>query len=233
MKALFKKEVQFYFNNPIGYIVILLCAATINFLYIKDIFVVGIASMKQFFSFLPWVLLFFIPALSMRAFSEEKRTNTMEVLLTLPTTEAQIVLSKFLALLCLIVVSLFLTTTLPIYLAASTRIYIPEILVGYLGVILFSSFFLSISLFFSLKTKNQIVSFLLSLIILFILLGLSSDLFVGTIPKIVQDTLLFFSPLSHLQNFIKGILDLRSLLFFVSGTTLFIILSVLDLEKRD
>jgi len=233
MKTLFKKEVQFYFNNPIGYIVISLFAATINFLFIKDIFIVNIASMKQFFSFLPWVLLFFIPALSMRIFSEEKRTNTMELLLTLPITETQIVISKFLALLSLIVINLILTLALPIYLAISTHIYIPEILVGYVGIIMFSSFFLSISIFFSLKSKNQIVSFLISLITHFILLSISSDLFSGILPKFVQDILIFFAPLSHLQNFIKGTLDLRSILFFLSGTILFIILTVLDLEKKD
>lgn len=233
IKTLYKKEVQFYFNNPIGYIVIALFAATINFLFIKDIFIVGIASMKQFFSFLPWVLLFFIPALSMRIFSEEKRINTMEVLLTLPVTETQIVISKFLALFSLVAVSLILTAALPIYLILSTQIHIPEILVGYFGVLLFSSFFLAISLFYSLKTKNQIVSFLISLITLFIFLGISSDLFSGTIPKILQDILIFFSPLSYLQNFIKGILDLRSILFFVNGTILLLVLTVLDLEKRD
>ena len=233
MKALYKKEIQFYFNNPIGYIVIVLFAATINFLYIKDIFIMGIASMKQFFSFIPWILLFFIPALSMRIFSEEKRTNTMEVLLTLPITETQIVVSKFLALLSLIVIGLSLTIALPFHLSTSTKIYIPEILVGYFGIILFSSFFLAISLFYSLKTKNQIVSFLLSLITLFMLLGISSDLFSGTIPKFMQDILIFFSPLFHLQNFIKGILDLRSILFFLSGTILFIVLTVFELEKRD
>ncbi len=232
MKTLFKKELQYYLNNPVGYIVIVIFSATINFLYVKDIFVVGVASMKQFFSLLPWVLLFFLPALSMRLFSEEKRAHTLEVLLTLPVTETQIVFSKFLALLTIVATSLLLTCALPFYLALTTKLYLPEVIVGYFGIILFSSLLLSLSLFCSLKTNNQIVAFLISLFIIFVLLGLSSELFSSLIPAPISSVMPFFLPLSHLQNFLKGVIDMRSVIYFLSSTLLLLIITIFDLEKR-
>ncbi len=126
MKTLYKKELSYYFNNPIGYIVMILFAVFANFLYVKDIFVIGSASMQPFFGILPWLLLIFIPALSMRILSEEKRTNTIEILLTLPVSETQIIISKFLALTTLLFVSLLLTFGLPVSLMFLTKIYLPE-----------------------------------------------------------------------------------------------------------
>src|SRR5438045_3150828 len=98
MKPLYKKELNFYLNNPIGYITIVLFAAIANFLFVKDIFLAGSASMRPFFDLVPWLLLIFIPALAMRSFSEERKSNTLELLLTLPVSETQIVLAKFFAL---------------------------------------------------------------------------------------------------------------------------------------
>ena len=95
MKNLYKKELNYYLNNPIGYIVVVLFAVFANFLFVKDIFVIGSASMRPFFSILPWLFLVFIPALSMRTLSEEKRVNSIEILLTLPVSETQVVLAKF------------------------------------------------------------------------------------------------------------------------------------------
>src|SRR3989344_9699856 len=93
-KNLYKKELNYYLNNPIGYIVVVLFAVFANFLFVKDIFVIGSVSLRPFFSFLPWLFLVFVPALTMRVLSEEKRINTIEVLLTLPISELQIVLAK-------------------------------------------------------------------------------------------------------------------------------------------
>jgi len=132
MKTLYKKELNYYLNNPIGYIILVLFGVFANFLFVKDIFVVGSASMKPFFSFLPWLLLVFIPALTMRIFAEEKRTNTIEVLLTLPVSETQIVLAKFFTLVTVTGLGLILTFGLPLTLSILTKVYYPEILIGYL-----------------------------------------------------------------------------------------------------
>lgn len=236
MFTLYKKELNYYLNNPIGYIVIVLFAVFANFLYLKDIFIVGSASMRPFFNLVPWVFLIFIPAITMRAISEEKRNNTIETLLTLPISEIQIVVAKFFALLTLVAIGLSLTLGLPLSLYVLTKtyvtaIYLPEVFMGYLGVLMLGSLFISISLFFSSLTKNQVVAFLSSACILFILLVFGTE-FLGFLPKTFQDALTYFSPTTHLQNFTKGVFDVRSFVYFKSLSILFIFLTIIDLEKR-
>lgn len=233
MLTLYKKELNYYLNNPIGYIIIVLFAAFANFLFIKDIFVIGSASMRAFFGIIPWLFLVFIPALSMRTLAEEKRMNTLETLLTLPISETQIVISKFLALLSIVGVGLVLTLGLPVSLSLLTKLYLPEVLVGYLGVVLVGALYLSLSLYFSSQTKNQVIAFLFAAVVLFFLTVASSDFSASVLPKFVLDTISYFTPLYHLDNFVKGVIDLRSVLYFLSFTILFLFLTIIDLEKRD
>lgn len=182
--------------------------------------------------FLPWLFLIFIPALTMRLLSEEKRTNTIEVLLTLPLSETQVVLAKFFALATLLVIGLILTAGLPVSLSFFTRLYLPEIAVGYIGGLFLGFLYIGISLFFSGLSKNQVVAFLGSALTLFALLVISSDFTASVIPRQIQDFLIYFSPFTHLQNFLKGVIDLRSVFYFSSFTVLFLFLTIIDLEKR-
>lgn len=237
MYALLKKEIQFYLNNPLGYIVLVMFGVFANFMFVKDVFVYGSVSMRPFFQILPWLFLIFVPALSMRLFAEEKRTNTIESLLSLPISEMQIVLAKFLATWAMTGVGLILTLGLPlsVYMLVSqvgARIYLPEILVGYLGQMLLSASFISISLYFSVKTKNQIVAFLGSVITLFFLIVFSTDVVSSVLPPLIQQALNYLSPVTQVDNFIKGVLDVRSLYYFLSLTILFLFLTLVDLEKR-
>ncbi len=233
MFTLYKKELNYYLNNPIGYIVIVLFAAFANFLFVKDLFVIGSASLQGFFGFIPWLFLVFIPAVSMRTFSEEKRLNTIEVLLTLPISETQVVLAKFFAILTLAIIGLVLTLGLPISLAFTAHVYLPEIFVGYLGAILLGGAMAGISIFFSSLTKNQVVAFLSSVLVIFFLLILSTDFLASFLPGVVQDFINNYGPLYHLQNFVKGVLDFRSLFYFLSLTAVFLFLTIVNLEKRD
>lgn len=232
MKYLYKKELNYYLNNPIGYIVIVLFAVFANFLFVKDIFVVGSASMRPFFSILPWLFLIFVPSLTMRILSEEKRINTIEVLLTLPISETQIVLAKFLAVLTIVGGGFILTLGLPISLSLLTKMYLPEIIAGYIGSIFLAALYISLSMFFSSQTRNQVVAFLASAIAIFFLLVLGTEFTANVLPRSVHDFLLYFSPVNHLQNFVKGVIDFRSLFYFVSFVVIFLFLTVVDLEKR-
>ena len=233
MKALLKKELQYYFNNPIGYIVIGLFAVSANFLYLKDLFAVGSASLQPFFGILPWLSLIFIPAITMRMFAEEKRTNTIELLLSFPISELQIVVAKFLALCLLILIGLGLTLALPVSLAVLTKLYLPEILVGYFGTFLFMASFCGISLFFSAQTKNQVVALLISVVVLFILVTLGSDFLSNILPQALQNTVSMVSPTYHLQNFVKGVIDIRSLFYFISLIAVGLFMTIISIEKRD
>ena len=233
MINLYKKELNYYLNNPLGYIIIVVFGLFANFLFVKDIFVVGSASMQPFFGLMPWLLVIFIPALAMRIFAEEKRTNTIEVLLTMPVSETNIVLAKFLALLTLVSFGLTLTLSLPISLAIVSKLYLPEVIVGYVGLILLSASFISLAMFFSSLTKNQVAAFLVSVVSLFLITLFSSDFFASVLPKIVNDYLGYFAPLYHLNNFVKGVVDLRSLFYFLSFIAIFFIFTVVELKERD
>jgi ABC-2 type transport system permease protein len=233
LKALYKKEISYYLNNPVGYIILILFGVFANFWFVKDIFVVGTASMRAFFDFTPWLLLLFIPALTMRIFAEEKRNNTIEVLLTLPVSERQIVWAKFHALLTLVGIGLLLTISLPLTLAFLAKVYLPEVIVGYLGLLLLSAFLISLSMIFSLLSKNQVVAFLSSLLAGFFLFVLGSEFLSNFLPKIVLDLFIYYTPLYHLFSFNRAVLDLRSIVYFVSSTIAFLLICKFLLENRD
>lgn len=232
MKALYKKELMQFLNSPVGYTVPVVFALFLGYLFMKDVFVIGTASMKSFFSVAPWLLFILIPALSMRSISEEKKTNTLEVLLTLPLSEEKIVRAKFASIFTLIAITLALTFSIPLVLGFLAKLYVPEILVGYLGLLLLSLSYLSFSLYISSKVSNQIASFSLSVTLLFLITTLSSDFLANLLPKIAQDFLLLASPILHLDNFAKGVVDLRSLLYFIVFSLVFYQLTVKELQKR-
>lgn len=232
MKALYKKELMQLLNSPVGYSVPIVFALFLGYLFMKDVFVIGSASLKPFFSVAPWLLFILIPALSMRSLSEEKRSNTIEVLMTLPLSENVIVLAKLLSLFTLTAITLFLTLSISLVLGFISSLYIPEIIVGYVGLLFLSLLYLSFSLFVSSRISNQIASFSISAIILFLMTTLSSDFLANLLPKTIQDVLLFGSPLLHLDNFVKGVVDLRSVSYFVLLIILFFKLTVIELQKR-
>ena len=237
MKSLIKKELGHYFNNPFGFIVLIVFGLFANFLFVKDLFVIGTVSMRQFFAIVPWVTMIFIPAIAMRSLAEEKRLNTIEILRTLPVTETQIVLAKFVSLLLVSTVGLVLTIGLPISLyslgsSVGSALYLPEVFIGYIGLVAYFAMGLAISMFFSGMTNNQVVALLLSSVTLFLLNLVGTDFVATVLPKIAQDVLVNLSPINHLDVFVKGILDMRSVFYFVSTTTIFLFLTIIDLEKR-
>ena len=232
MITLIKKEISYYLNNPVGYIIVALFGVFANFLFVKDIFLNGSASMKPFFGLLPWLFMVFVPAITMRSLSEEKRVNTIETLLSFPISEAQIVIAKFISLVILISAALLLTVGLPVSLSFLSGLYLPELLVGYLGAILLGASFAAMSLLFSSLTKNQVVAFLISVTAIFALVVISTDFAASTLPKFVIDNATLYSPVYHLQNFAKGVIDLRSVFYFLSFISLCCFLTIIDLEKR-
>lgn len=233
MLTLFKKEILFYFNNPIGYIVSILFALFANFLFIKDLFLRGDSSMRSFFDLLPWLLIIFIPALGMRVFAEEKRTNTIELLLSLPISEFSLVTAKFLGLVFFGSVSLALTFSLPILLSIIGKPALSEIIVSYSGSVLLLATFSALSLFFSSVTKNQIIAFLFSTVALFFLILLGTDFFATVIPHFISEYIVGLSPLNHYDSFLKGLVDIRAVFYFISFIVLFIFMTIISIEKRD
>ncbi len=234
---IFKREFLGYFRSPVAYvflIVFLLASVGLAF-FVGQIFDAGEASLERFFTFHPWLFLFLVPAAGMRLWSEEKRTGTVELLFTLPITTFEAVLGKYLAAWAFLCAAIALSFPM-----ALTVGYLGDpdwgvILVSYLGSMLMAGAYLGVCSLTSALTKNQVISFVLSVAVCFVLLLLGwsifSDLMESFLPVAIADVIANFSFITHFDPFTKGIVDPSDVIFFLSlsGFTLF--LNVVALER--
>lgn len=227
-----KKEIAFYLNNPVGYIIAALFLVVSSFFFFNDFFVVGVVSQKSFFDLTPWLMLFFIAGLTMRSFSEEKRLNTIELWLTLPIQEYEIVLGKFFGLALLLGGTLLLTTSLSLSLLLFGKPFIPELIVNYLGLYLFGLLLITLGNFLSLLTNNQVVSLLVTLVVFVVTTLIGTDTVTRYFPTSIGDILTYISPLYHLAIFSRGVIALRSVVYFISLMSILLIATTNLLKTR-
>jgi ABC-2 type transport system permease protein len=236
--VIFKRELLGYFATPIAYvfIVIFLFLSGIFTFYLGNFFDRGQADLLPFFSFHPWLYLFLIPALAMRLWAEERKSGTIELLLTLPVTMAQAVLGKFLAAWAFTAIALALT--FPIWITVN---YLGDpdngvIAAGYIGSLLMAGAFLAIGSCISAVTKNQVIAFVISVVVClaFILSGFPMvlDFFTGWAPQVIVDAISSFSFITHFDAITKGVIDLRDLIFFVSLMALWLFANAVLLEMK-
>lgn len=236
--VLFCKELKNYFITPIAYVfiaVFLLMNGIFTF-YIGSFFQRGIADLVPFFNAHPWIYMVFVPAITMRLWSEEKKQGTIELLFTLPITTLQAVVAKLLAAWCFIIISLLLTFPLVI---AVNYLGNPDngvILAGYLGSILMAGAFVSIGACVSATTNNQVIAFVASflLCLLFNISGFSIliDYLVKICPDFVVETIRSFSFLANFDGIVKGLIDSRGIIYFISVIGCLILANVLILENN-
>ncbi len=239
--ALIRRELKSYFATPVAYVFIvlfLMLMGTFTF-YLGGFYERGQADLRPFFNYHPWLYLFLIPALAMRLWAEERKSGTIELLMTLPVTPWQAVLGKFLA--AWIFAALALTLTVPIWFIVN---YLgnPDngaIVAGYIGSLLMAGGFLAIGSCLSACTRNQVIAFVLTVVVcfLFLLAGfpLVLDAFSGWAPSFVVDGIASLSFLTHFANISRGVIDLRDLVYFalVIGTFLYANTIVLSWKKAD
>ena len=203
-----------------------------TWLYGSDVFLVGQASLQSFFAVAYWTLFFFTPAITMRTIAEEKRTGTIELMLTKAVSDWQLIVGKYLA--CLMLIGVALLATLPFYFTLMNIGPVDHgaVICGYLGLLLMSSAYISIGIFSSCVTNNQIVSFLLSLLIgvffLIIFQALSSN-FTGVIGSILS----YLSISDHYQSLSRGVIDSRDIIYFVSITVFALMMAESYLIRRN
>ena len=239
--VIFKRELGSYFATPIAYvfIVIFLLLSGIFTFYLGNFFDRGQADLLPFFTFHPWLYLFLIPALAMRLWAEERKSGTIELLLTLPVTILEAVLGKFLAAWAFTAIALFFTFPLWITINDLGEPDNAIILAGYLGSLLMAGAFLSIGSCMSALTKNQVVAFIITVVVClaFILSGfpLVLDFFKGWTPQILLETISSFSFLTHFNAIGKGVIDLRDVIYFLSlmGFWLFATVILIEMKKAD
>jgi ABC-2 type transport system permease protein len=230
--TIFRREFAGYFDSPLAYIVIPVFLGLVGgfSLYFQDILAAGVASMRPVFFWSAVFFLLLIPAVTMRLFAEERRTGSIEMLSTLPVTEAEMVLGKFLAALSLMTGALLLTLTYPVTLAQLSDIDLGPVAGGYLGLFLLGASFTAIGTAASAMTRNQVVAFLIALVIC--LVPFASGYALQQVPAALLPMVQYLSFEYHFNNLSRGVIDSRNLLFYGSVIALFLHLAVFSLERR-
>ncbi len=241
MLAILKKEVNSFFSSSIGYLVIALFLI-LNGLFLWffksefNIFDYGFADLTPFFTLAPWILIFLIPAITMRSFSEEKRLGTLELLLTKPISGWHIVLGKYFGAFALILLAL-VPTLLYVYTVYSLGNPIGNLDVGstlgsYFGLLFLIAAYTSIGVFTSTLSQNQIVAFIAAVFICFFMYfgfeGIASADVFGDFNGLIEN----LGMKTHFDSIARGVIDTRDVVYFVSVTIFFLFLTVLQLKKR-
>lgn len=232
IKTIARKEFEGYLNSPLGYLFLIVFLLISSLLFFRDFFLLGQSTLRVFFESLPWILLFLIPAITMRLWAEEKKMGTLELLLTSPITSAEAVLGKFWASFKLLFLALFLSGILPLTLFFIGQPDWGAILGGYLGALFLGASYLAIGLFISSLTDNQIIAFILSVLLILILLVIGNDLFLKTAPQLLVPLLKTLSLHQHFESSGRGVIDSRDLAYYASLLFLFLYLNVLALNQR-
>jgi len=233
-----RRELASYFATPLAYVFIfifLVLASWFTF-YLGGFYEHGQADLDPFFAFHPWLYLFLIPAISMKLWAEERKSGSIELLMTQPVSLRDAVLGKFLA--AWIFTALALALTFPMWITVNYLGH-PDngaILAAYLGSLMLAGGFLAIGSCMSALTRNQVVAFILGVVVsfVFLLAGFPGvlDVFRGWAPQALTDAIASLSLLTHYESIMKGVIDVRDLLYFAMLISLFLVATGVTLELR-
>lgn len=236
--AVFRRELSSYFATPIAlvFIVIFLSMSATMTFYLGNLYERGHADLIPFFQFHPWLYLFLMPAISMRLWAEERKSGSLEMLMTLPITLVQAVSAKFLA--AWVFAGLALTLTFPIWLTVN---YLGDpdngaIVTAYIGSFLMAGGFLAIGSCMSSITKNQVIAFIVTVVICFLFMLSDFPLVLsplqGWLPNVLLDAVASLSFLNHYDSISRGVIDLRDIIYFALMIALWLFINVLTLDAR-
>lgn len=228
----FKKELWAYFNSPIAYIFIGVFLIAGNWLFFNSYFIIGQASVRNYFVLLPWIFLFLAPAITMRVWAEEKKSGTIELLLTLPASDWQVVLAKFFGALVFLAISLLFSLSLPISVSFLGNLDWGPVIGSYAGALLLGGSYLALGLFISAMTKNQIIAFILALVASFGVFIIGADFVLAGAPQFAVPIMKFVGLGSHFYNISKGVIDTKDLIYYASFIFLFLWLNARVIEAR-
>jgi gliding motility-associated transport system permease protein len=236
--SIYKREFTSYFVTPVAYVFIvifLLMTGTFTF-YLGAFYESNQADLEPFFRFHPWLYLFLIPAISMRLWSDERKSGTIELLMTLPISIADAVVGKYLAAWSFTAVALFLTFPMWITVNYLGNPDNAVIMASYIGSLIMAGGFLAIGSCISAFTKSQVIAFVISVVIsfMFILSGFPMvlDLFQGWAPQAIIDAIASFSFLTHFTSIKKGVIDIRDVIYFAALITFWLYVNVVVIEAK-
>jgi ABC-2 type transport system permease protein len=237
MVTVFRRELAGYFATPVAYVFIvifLVMAGALTFT-LGNFFARGQADLQPFFTFVPWLFLFLVPALTMRLWAEERRLGTIELLLTLPLAQWEAVVGKFLAAWAFCGIALLLTFPLVITVNALGNPDNGVILTGYLGCMMVAGAFLAVGAAISAMTKNQVIAFVLAVAACFFLTAAGSPVvteFLSQRVPALAETARSISITDRLGGFTRGVISLRDVVFFLSFMAFFLFANTVAIGQR-
>lgn len=230
--AIMRRELKSYFNSPIAYIYSMVFLVFIGWFFFRIFFIAGQAEMRSFFIILPWVFLFLIPAITMRLWSEEKKLGTLEIVMTLPVRDHEVVAGKFMASLAFFVFTILMTFPIPMTVSLVGNPDPGPIIGGYLGAVLMGGAYLAIGLFCSSLTENQIVAFILGVVLCFFLFIIGEDFVLMSSPGFTVPLFSYLGLGAHYRSIMRGVVDSRDIVYYVSVIFIFLYFNVKILENR-
>ena len=236
--SIYKREFTSYFVTPVAYvfIVIFLFMTGVFSFYLGAFYESNQADLEPFFRFHPWLYLFLIPAISMRLWSDERKSGTIELLMTLPVSITNTVVAKYLAAWSFTAIALFLTFPMWITVNYLGNPDNTVILASYIGSLVMAGGFLAIGSCISALTKSQVIAFVISVVIcfMFILSGFPMvlDLFESWAPQAVVDAIASFSFLTHFTSIKKGVIDIRDVIYFAALITFWLYVNIVIIENK-
>ncbi|OJI06364.1 ABC transporter [bacterium CG10_46_32] len=232
IRPLLAREFVSYFNSPIAYVFAAVFLVVTNWIFFQQFFLINQALMRDWFGFLPWVFLFLAPAITMRSWAEEKKSNTIEFLLTLPIKDSEVVIAKFFSSFFFLAIVLGLSLALPIAIGRLGDVDSGVVVAGYVGALLLGGLYLSIGLLISSFTRNQIVAFLLSLCAMFVLYIVGSGVVLLFLQGPIAGVLQYISAATHFSSMSRGVFDTRDIVYYISFTLFFLYLNTESIGSR-
>ena len=233
--SILRREIGAYFNTPIGYVFMIFFLLLTRVIYVSTLFSSGVAEMRQFFGLMPFFLMFFVPAVSMRLLAEERKMGTLELLLTMPIKTWQAVVGKYLAGLVFIGLWFLFTLDIPIVLGMFGNPDYGTLACGYLGTMVLAMIYLAIGTFASSLTSDQIVAFVIacSINFVFFLMGYNPALEqLRDKSEVAADVISRFGIDYHFESITRGVVDSRDIIYALTMTGLFLVLSIFVVERR-
>ncbi len=241
--AITKKEFTGYFNSPIAYVVMVVFLGIVNILFFNGagfqglafspgLFLRGTVDMRPMLTHLPWIFIVIAPAITMKLWAEERKLGTLEILLTLPVRDYEAVLGKYLASFLFLALNLALTLSIPYTL---TRIGNPDfgpIIGGYTGALLLGGVYLAVGLFASSLAVEQIVAFILGALVCAFLFIIGNQVIVMQLPVQLGTLLMHICTATHFENISRGVIDSRDVIYYLSATVFFLVLTNITVESR-
>jgi ABC-2 type transport system permease protein len=225
-----KREIRAYFNSPVAYIVVTVFMLISGYLYWSQLFLERQAELRYYFNLTPLVFTFIIPAITMRLIAEEKGSGTLEMLITMPVRDWEVVVGKFLAGLTMLLAIVGMTGFYAVTLSVLSPIDKGPMLTGYLGLMLMGGAYVAIGVMASSLTRNQIVAFILAFAISFALFIFGQ--IVQYAPDWLAPVLAFLSMGNHFESLSRGVVDSRDVIFYLSVMAVALLVATASLESR-